>query len=73
METPQMKDITTGGPEYVSPDELASLLGVHKETVLRWVSTGTVPYFRPSRSVIRIRLADAMAAFEAKANRGAAK
>jgi excisionase family DNA binding protein len=68
-----MNESTSGVGEFVSPDELASRLGVNRDTVLRWVAAGTLPHLRPSRNTIRIRLADAMAAFEAKANRGAAK
>jgi excisionase family DNA binding protein len=68
-----MKQSTSSVDEFVSPDELASRLGVNRDTVLRWLAAGTLPHLRPSRNTIRIRLADAMAAFEAKANRGAAK
>jgi excisionase family DNA binding protein len=59
-----MNKSTSNVDEYVSPDELASRLGVNRDTVLRWVAAGTLPHLRPSRNTIRIRIADAMAAFE---------
>jgi excisionase family DNA binding protein len=48
----------TKADELVTPADLARRFGVTIETVRGWVREGRVPYLRPSRRVVRFRLAD---------------
>ena len=47
----------TDPPTVLSPDEIAAILGVHRNTVWRWLATGKLP----GRKVGRIWLTTATA------------
>lgn len=50
-ENPNRNDLET-------PETLARLYGVTVPTIRRWVREGRIPSIRPTRKVLRFRLAD---------------
>lgn len=56
-------------PRLLTARDLADLLGVSAETVLRWARRGELPAFRLPGGAIRFREADVDAWLEAKATR----
>lgn len=49
-------------PDYLTTEQLAERFGVNVTTIRAWVRAGRIPFFRPSRRVIRFNLADVEAA-----------
>lgn len=61
MESPEKKVVTLGEireKDYLSPEELAVLLGCGRTTVYALLRTGEIPSFRIGSRVRRVRRAD---------------
>lgn len=48
--------------DLVNTEAVARHFGVTRDTVSRWVRDNLIPYFRPSRNIVRFRLHDVEAA-----------
>ena len=65
-------NLTTIPPPLVTADVIAERFDVTPETVVRWAREGRIPSIRPSRRILRFRVAEVEAALTQPAQRGAA-
>lgn len=64
-------DVTGARPDYLSPSEVADLIGTTRPTVVRWIKAGRLPAYRFGR-FFKIERSD-VEAFVAAAYSGAGR
>lgn len=72
METPKVRSLTVEVPALLTPDEVASVLGVSTATLSTWRSRNIYELeFIKMGKVIRYRAADVVALIDRRSSKGA--